>query len=230
MNDFVLKMVDKNNGKDVSIEMTATTENAVLVEATIMNAFQFMGVEHLYNPFVEVAEWQKDVGEQLTKVYSEMAEVYEKEPLEPPLKEKKAEEKKPIEPPVVWNKTDGKTLEKRFNGRAKQLPLMSGAINTFPMGDMAKITPIQEESKKLDEEVDPKHWKTGIKEKDGEQMYKTRYECTECGEKGTRYLEEREGICECHKCGVALLKESATEQGFPHQDAWGNFFFARELF
>ncbi|PED02900.1 hypothetical protein CN423_19355 [Bacillus cereus] len=103
----------------------------------------------------------------------------------------------------------------------RKLPIVEVNRSSFPMEEIAKIT------KK--EEVDPTHWKTGIKYDDeGKPRYRTRYDCCMCGNRGNQYEYEGNKFTKCHKCNAKLKIVQATKNGFPERDTFGNFYVANE--
>ncbi|MDZ5608584.1 hypothetical protein U2I54_16155 [Bacillus pseudomycoides] len=106
-------------------------------------------------------------------------------------------------------------------GKTRKLPIINENRGSFPMEDVVKIT------KK--ETADPIHWKTGIKHDDnGTPRYRTRYECSLCGNRGNQYEYEGNKFTKCHNCEAKLKMEPATKKGFPERDGFGNFFVASE--
>jgi len=79
---------------------------------------------------------------------------------------------------------------------------------------------------------EPEHWRTGIIVKDGEPLYKLRFECPNCGCKKNLYKPLGIEKVECRECMSLVKVEPATEKGFgpteAHRDAWGNFMVARK--
>ncbi|MEN2464942.1 hypothetical protein [Ornithinibacillus sp. JPR2-1] len=112
------------------------------------------------------------------------------------------------------SESDDRKKEEKAPSRPRRLPLLSsGGTTSFPIRDIAKVS-----------QDEPDHWRTGIKVIDGEKHYKTRYQCPECGNKGTRYLPEDYQYVICHSCDEEIQKIPATKEGFPHRDSWGNYF------
>lgn len=87
-----------------------------------------------------------------------------------------------------------------------------------------KLPPI--EIKVNNDPTVPDFYVTGIKEKDGVKLYKTRYVCFNCSEKGKHYLPEGTTHINCHNCQFEIPVKSATPLGFPNRDEYGNFYVA----
>lgn len=109
--------------------------------------------------------------------------------------------------------------------RTKQLPKI-GEENrsSFPVIEAAKIKP------KI----------SGIKEKNGVEVYQCYYWCKNesCRHKGKRYIQPDRDFVTCHECGTKLKVRPATEftqetgehAGLPFQDSFGNFYRADEIY
>lgn len=83
---------------------------------------------------------------------------------------------------------------------------------------------------------EPDYFKSGIKYKGvdlDKPMYKTSYNCPNCGHSGRHYIPDFAKMVSCHDCHSKLRVESATENGFGVGDAYrdkhGNFFVANTL-
>lgn len=121
-----------------------------------------------------------------------------------------------------------KINEPESSSISRKLPIL-GQENriSIPIAEMAKITPLSNETK----EEEPEYWRTGIKEdEDGTKRYKCRYWCS-CGEKGNHYIPLDTEVVSCHACEGRMAVETATferdKDGVPVRDDFGNFFIAR---
>lgn len=75
----------------------------------------------------------------------------------------------------------------------------------------------------------PDFWKTGIKMKNGVEHYKCFYKCFNCNEQGKHYIPKDVRSIFCHKCNFELPVMTATPQGFPHRDEFGNYFVSKHI-
>lgn len=121
-------------------------------------------------------------------------------------------------------------------GRPKKLPFVNSNRSSFPIGEQmseklekAKKIAMNQDTSEGSEEG-PEHWETGIKERDGENHYRTYFECPSCRKTGKRYVTKSIDFVHCRKCDTKLKKVDATEAGFPERDTFGNFFRAYELY
>lgn len=118
--------------------------------------------------------------------------------------------------------------------RSRKLPILDINRSSFPMEDVVKITKQKDRSCTSDPvkekaEVNPTHWKTGIKYDDeGTPRYRTRYECCMCGNRGNQYEYQENKFTKCHKCNAKLKIVPATKKGFPERDSFGNFYVAND--
>lgn len=78
-----------------------------------------------------------------------------------------------------------------------------------------------------DQEDGPDFWKTGIKMKGGVEHYKCFYKCFNCGEQGKHYIPKNVSTIFCHKCDFELPVTTATKEGFPNRDEFGNYFVSK---
>lgn len=67
---------------------------------------------------------------------------------------------------------------------------------------------------------------TGIKQKDGTKLYRLRYVCTACSNRGNHYVYENSKGTWCHRCNHKMFVYPAHPEGFPNRDSIGNFFRA----
>lgn len=110
--------------------------------------------------------------------------------------------------------------------RPKQLPKIdSDRSLSVPIGDALKgaLT--------VKSDTEPDFYKSGIKERDGVKLYRTRYYCqkSDCNGKGNHYLPEGTKTTYCRECEAQLEVRPAHEDGFPFKDEWGNFYLADRL-
>ncbi|MCY9334088.1 hypothetical protein MOF01_07950 [Bacillus spizizenii] len=120
--------------------------------------------------------------------------------------------------------------------RPRRLPYVGYSRSSFPIGE--QMSEKLEKAKKIAmnqvtaeaTEADPEHWETGVKERDGENHYRTYFECPNCRKTGKRYVTKNTEFVHCRKCDTKLKKVDATEAGFPERDTFGNFFRAYELY
>ncbi|MCY9198092.1 hypothetical protein MOE86_15545 [Bacillus atrophaeus] len=121
--------------------------------------------------------------------------------------------------------------------RSRQLPLLGSTPNGFSIGELLQSsllnkeqeTAVQETEEKYETELEPEHWKTGIKKENGEEYYKTYYRCPNCGHRSRRYVRLENEYVKCRECDTKIKKVEATVKGFPDRDVFGNFFNAFEL-
>lgn len=68
---------------------------------------------------------------------------------------------------------------------------------------------------------------TGIKiREDGTKLYRCRYLCVACWQRGTHYIYAESKHTWCHSCQHNMPVYPAHPDGFPNQDTFGNFFRA----
>lgn len=79
---------------------------------------------------------------------------------------------------------------------------------------------------KHNDNQDTSHYHTGIKVgDDGINRYRCRYECSQCENKGTRYIKSGQPIVHCHECNNVMEVESVADDESV-KDTFNNFYKA----
>lgn len=116
-------------------------------------------------------------------------------------------------------------------GKPKQLPLIGSKEPIGTIGEIARLSVLQKGEEVVQE--DPAHWKTGIKVREGTNLFQTYYWCDNCGNRGKRFIAKGVKKVHCHACNERMIVEPATfdfdENGVPFQDKFQNYYIAREL-
>ncbi|AFQ15580.1 hypothetical protein P9Y62_07135 [Bacillus thuringiensis] len=175
----------------------------------------FVGYEYLVltSPEKKV-EKEEQQGLSFINTTTELVKMINQQPPE-------AEVRKAVDLGVTHEQIQESVIKMTTDKQTRKLPIVEVNRSSFPMEEIAKIT------KK--EEMDPIHWKTGIKYDDeGTPRYRTRYECCMCGNRGNQYEYKENKFTKCHKCNAKLKIVQATKNGFPERDAFGNFYVAND--
>lgn len=118
----------------------------------------------------------------------------------------------------------------------KQLPFVN-ANRTLTTSIAEKLGPLLEQSMSdYGEEVVSPDGTTAEENNDvkiikGVEHYRTRVYCKNgiCGKRSNRWVPVRQKSIQCPHCKTMHVRRDATEQGFPNQDEFGNFFKADNL-
>ncbi|MGM1044718.1 MAG: hypothetical protein ACQEXX_01090 [Bacillota bacterium] len=110
------------------------------------------------------------------------------------------------------------TTSKEVNNDIKEDLIKSYTENNEILGNVYK---------EKDEQLNSIY--TGIKIKDGKQLYKLHYKCPACYNKGSHYIYHESTNTWCHRCRHEMPVSPAHPEGFPNRDTFGNYFRAGDF-
>ncbi|MGF9978707.1 hypothetical protein [Viridibacillus arvi] len=128
-----------------------------------------------------------------------------------PIKEKEKQAVQLTPTVKVPDKTE--TVQKS----SRQLPL-TGSTETLTHKPFEALGQLQNDVRKSNE---------------GHDLYRSHYDCPECGHSGTRYNRATNWFMKCHSCDTKIMQESAVLDSDPENptaDNNGNYFIGRDYF